>query len=102
MYNAKSDNFSPEIKLYTFIEIGNQMQNHKIETNSELIYERWKHLTDLNFKQNYRQRYTVIPITTVRGPLLPGLVTEGKCIYWKSVVVAERLLLKPRTGHKME
>ena len=23
----------------TFIEIGNQMQNHKIETNSELIYE---------------------------------------------------------------
>ena len=23
----------------TFTEIGNQMQNHKIETNSELIYE---------------------------------------------------------------
>ena len=23
----------------TFMEIGNQMQNHKIETNSELIYE---------------------------------------------------------------
>ena len=24
---------------HTFMEIGNQMQNHKIETNSELIYE---------------------------------------------------------------
>ena len=23
----------------TFMEIGNQMQNHKIETNSELMYE---------------------------------------------------------------
>ena len=42
--------------------IGNQMQNHKKETNS-------KHLIDFNFHQNNRQRYTVIPITTVRGPL---------------------------------
>ena len=30
---------------------------------------RWKHLIDFDFYQNYRQRYTVIPITTVRGPL---------------------------------
>ena len=27
-----------------------------------------KHLIDFNFYQNYRQRYTVIPIITVRGP----------------------------------
>ena len=47
------------------------MQNHEIETNSELlIIWRWKHLIDFNFYQNYRQRYTVIPITTVRGPYL--------------------------------
>ena len=31
--------------------------------------EGWKLLIDFNFYQNYRQRYTVIPITTVRGPL---------------------------------
>ena len=40
------------------------MQNHKIETNSELIFEDG----GIYFYQNYRQRYTVIPITTVRGP----------------------------------
>ena len=34
MYNTKSPKESG-----TFMEIGNQMQNHKIETNSELIYE---------------------------------------------------------------
>ena len=50
------------------MEIGNQMQNHKIETNSELILWIWNHLIDFDFHQNYRQRYTVIPITTVRGP----------------------------------
>ena len=38
MYNTKSDHFSPKIKPY-IMEIGNQMQNHKIETNRELIYE---------------------------------------------------------------
>ena len=38
MYNTKSDHLSPKIKRY-FMEIGNQMQNHKIKTNSELIYE---------------------------------------------------------------
>ena len=27
-------------------------------------------MNDFNFYQNYRQRYTVIPITTVRGPFL--------------------------------
>ena len=27
-------------------------------------------MIDLNFYQNYRQRYTVIPITTVRGPFI--------------------------------
>ena len=53
------------------MEIGNQMQNHKIETNRELYTLRWNHLIDFNFYQNYRQRYTVIPITTVRGTLLP-------------------------------
>ena len=46
------------------MDIGNQMQNHKIETNSKLM-----HLIYFNFYQNYRQPYTVIPITTVRGPL---------------------------------
>ena len=38
MFNTKSDHFSPKIKR-TFMEIGNQMQYHKIGTNSELIYE---------------------------------------------------------------
>ena len=38
MYHTKSGHFSPKIKPY-IMEIGNQMQNHKIETNSELIYE---------------------------------------------------------------
>ena len=40
MYNTKSDHFSPKIKQYisTFMEIGTQMHNHKIETYSELIY----------------------------------------------------------------
>ena len=38
MYNTKSDHFSPKFSR-TFMEIGNQMQNHKIETNSEVIYE---------------------------------------------------------------
>ena len=37
---------------------------------------RWKHLIDFNFHQSYRQRYTMIPITTVRGPLQHGLHTE--------------------------
>ena len=38
MYNTKSDHLSPKISC-TFMEIGNLMQNHKIETKSELIYE---------------------------------------------------------------
>ena len=41
MYNAKSDHFSPKIKP-DIHGIGNQlkmMQNHEIETKSELIYE---------------------------------------------------------------
>ena len=38
MYNTKSNYFSPKIKQH-FMEIEIQMQNHKIETNSELIYE---------------------------------------------------------------
>ena len=50
------------------MEIGNQMQNHKIETNSELIYEDGSILSTLFFYQNQRKRYTVIPITTVRSP----------------------------------
>ena len=40
MYNAKSDHFSPKIKP-DIDGIGNQlkmMQNHEIETKSELIY----------------------------------------------------------------
>ena len=44
------------------------MQNHKIETNSELIYEDGNIWSTLIFYQKNRQRYTVIPITTVRGP----------------------------------
>ena len=37
MYNKK-DHFRPKISR-TFMEIGNQMQNLKVGTNSELIYE---------------------------------------------------------------
>ena len=47
--------------------IENKMQNHTIETNSELIYEDIGIRLALFFYQNYRQQYTVIPITTVRG-----------------------------------
>ena len=54
----------------TFIEIGNQKQNHKIENQQPAYIWSWKHLINFNFYQNYRQRYTVIPITTVRGPLI--------------------------------
>ena len=39
MYNTKSDHFSLKIKPYIYIEIGNQIQNHKIEINSRLIYK---------------------------------------------------------------
>ena len=39
MYNTKSDHFRPKIKPYIYANRENQMQNHKIETNSELIYE---------------------------------------------------------------
>ena len=38
LYNTKSDHFSPKINLYIY-KIGNLIPNHKIETNSELIYE---------------------------------------------------------------
>ena len=50
------------------MEIENQMQNHKIETNGELIYEDGSICSTLFFIKITRQRYTVIPITTVRGP----------------------------------
>ena len=40
------------------------MQNHKIEANSELMYENGS-----IFYQNYRHQYTVIPITTFRGAM---------------------------------
>ena len=38
MINTKSDHFSPptQRKSRSFMEIGNQIQNHKIGTNSEL------------------------------------------------------------------
>ena len=51
-------------------EIENQMQNHKIKTNSELIDEYGSIGSILIFiKIIGSERYTVIPITTVRGPL---------------------------------
>ena len=34
----KVTNLAPKLSR-TFMEIGNKMQNHKIETNSELIYD---------------------------------------------------------------
>ena len=66
------------------MEIGNQMQNHKIETNSELIlYMKMEAFDWLHFFQNYRQRYTVISITTVRGPLQQfrnsGIIESHPC-----------------------
>ena len=66
MYNTKSDHFSPKIKP-DIHGIGNQlkmMQNHEIETKSELIYEDGS-IFYFNFYKIYRQRYTVTPITTV-------------------------------------
>ena len=34
----------------------------------------------LKFYQNYRQRYTVIPITTVRGPSKLHLIVAYACL----------------------
>ena len=39
MYNAKKVTILAPKLSHTFMEIGNQMQNHKIKTNSKLIYE---------------------------------------------------------------
>ena len=71
MYNAKSDHFSPKIKP-CIMEIGNEMQYYRIGTNSELLYIDGSilYFIDFNFYQNYRQQYTVIHITAVRGPKL--------------------------------
>ena len=68
MYNTKSDHFSPKIKPYIY---GNRKSNAKSENRDQqqAYIWRWKHLIDFNFYQNNWQRYTVIPITTVRGPL---------------------------------
>ena len=48
------------------MEIENQIQNHKIETKSNLYMK--MEAFDQLFYQNYRQQCTVIPITTARGP----------------------------------
>ena len=55
----KIDNFSPKLKQYIY---GNG------KPSAKLIYEDGNIWSTLIFNQNYRQRYTVIPITTVRGP----------------------------------
>ena len=47
--------------------IGNQIQNHKKRPIASL-YMKMEAFDRFIFYQNYRQRYTVIPITTVRGP----------------------------------
>ena len=60
------------------MKIGNQMQNHKIETMRELVYENGSIWLTLIFYQNYRQRYTVIPITTVSGSFWPLTHTLNK------------------------
>ena len=57
------------------------MQNHKIETMRELVYENgsiWLTLIFYQNYQNYRQRYAVIPITTVRGSFWPLAHTLNK------------------------
>ena len=61
------------------MEIGNQMQNNKIETNSELnmmivAFDRLKFLSKLLAAN------TVIPFTTVRGPLYLHVPTFGEYI----------------------
>ena len=63
----KSDHFSPKIKPYIH---GNRKSNAKLSNRGQqgAYISRWKHLIDFNFYQNYKQQYTVIPITTVRGP----------------------------------
>ena len=51
MYNTKSEKvitLAPKLSD-TFMEIGNQMQNHKIGTNSEFIYEDGSILSTLIF-----------------------------------------------------
>ena len=51
------------------MEIGNQMQNYKIETNSELTYEDGRIWSTLIFiKIIGSDTLWFIPITTVRGP----------------------------------
>ena len=39
-------------------------------------------MIDFNFYQNYRQRYTVIPITTVRGPFKGSLTVWALYAYF--------------------
>ena len=58
---------APRLSL-TFMEIGNQMQNHKVKTNRELIYEDGSFWSTLIFIKIIGSD-TVIPITTNRGPL---------------------------------
>ena len=52
------------------MEIGNQMQYHKLGTISELTYEDGSICSSIiSIKIIGSERCTVIPITTVRGPL---------------------------------
>ena len=64
------------------MEIENEMQYHKIGTNSELTYEDGSIWLTLIFYQNSRQLYTGIPFTTVRGTF-PVVVN----VYYQSGVI---------------
>ena len=48
------------------MEIGNQMQNRKQRPTASL-YMKMEAFDRLTFLSKYRQRYTAIPITAVRG-----------------------------------
>ena len=71
MYDTKSDHFSPKIKPYVY-ENRNQMQNHKIETISKLIYENGNFWSTLFFIK-------IIGSDTLWFPLPPSEVLSALC-----------------------
>ena len=59
------------------MEIGNQMENHKKETNSELIYEDGSIWSNLIFIKIIGSDTLWFPITTVRGPLQRVIIKKN-------------------------
>ena len=92
MYNTKSDHFSPKIKPYIYRNRKSNAKSYNIDQQRAYIW-RWKHLIDFNFYQNNRQPYTVIPITTVRGPSLTLIKRDCSIIQSKDTPLCSLICL---------